>query len=113
LPILPSLKKYCSIENEEELEQLLNAGINHGRNKEDKEEANQQDRKDNDENETNDTSDETVQKKHNIMFYCIFCEKELSGANKCSVCDQLFMLFVEVTEKTVKVSDRTSLATCV
>ena len=43
---------YSSIETEEELEQLFNAGINNGR---DKEEANQQDRKDEDENQTNDT----------------------------------------------------------
>jgi hypothetical protein len=54
---------YSSIETEEELEQLFNAGMNNGRDKEDKEdkeEANQQDRKDEDENQTNDTSEETV-----------------------------------------------------
>jgi hypothetical protein len=55
---------YSSIETEEELEQLFNAVINNGRDKEDKEEANQQDRKDKNENRTNDTSKETVQKKH-------------------------------------------------
>ena len=43
----------------------------------------------------------------------MICEKESSGAHKCSVCDQFFMLFVEVTEKIVRVSDRTSLATSV
>ena len=53
---------YSSIETEEELEQLFNAGMNNGR---DKEEANQQDRKDEDENQTNDTSEETVEKKDN------------------------------------------------
>jgi len=37
---------YFSIETEEELEQIFNAGMNNGRDKEDKEEANQQDRKD-------------------------------------------------------------------
>jgi hypothetical protein len=39
---------YSSIETEEELEQLFNAGMNNGRDNEDKEEkekANQQDRK--------------------------------------------------------------------
>ena len=41
---------YSSVETEEELEQLINSGMNNGR---DKEEANQQDRKD--ENQTNDT----------------------------------------------------------
>jgi hypothetical protein len=43
----------------------------------------------------------------------MICKKESSGAHKCSVCDQFFMLFVEVTEKTVRISDRTSLATSV
>jgi len=37
---------YSSIETEEEMEQLFNAGMNNGREKEDKEEAKQQDRKD-------------------------------------------------------------------
>ena len=55
---------YSSIETEEELEQLFNAGMNNGRDKEDKEEAKQQDRKDEEENQTNDTSEETVEKKH-------------------------------------------------
>jgi len=79
---------YSSIETEEELEQLFNAGMNNGRNKEDKQEANQQDRKDEDENQTNDISEETVQKKDNKKVYCVICEKESSGAHKCSVCDQ-------------------------
>jgi len=56
---------YCSTETEEVLEQLFNAEMNNGWEKEDKEEANQQDRKDEDENHTNDTSEETVQKKDN------------------------------------------------
>jgi hypothetical protein len=103
---------YSSIEIEEKLEQLFNAGINHGQDKEDKEEDNQQDRKDKDENQTNDTSDETLQKKHDKKLYYMICEKESSGAHKCLVCNQFFMLFVEVTEKRVSVSDRMSLATC-
>jgi len=37
---------YSSIETEEVLEQLFNAGMNNGRDKEDKEETNQQDKKD-------------------------------------------------------------------
>jgi len=78
---------YSSIKTEEELEQLFNAGMNNGRNKEDKEEANQQDRKDEDENQTNDTSEEKVQKKDNKKVYCVICEKESLGAHKCSVCD--------------------------
>jgi len=76
---------YCSTETEEELEQLFNAGMNNGR---DKEEANQQDRKDKDENQTNDTSEETGEKKDNNKFYCAICEKESSCAHKCSLCDQ-------------------------
>ena len=56
---------YCSIETEEELEQLFNVGMNNGRDKEDREETNQQDRKDEDDNQTNDTSEETVEKKDN------------------------------------------------
>jgi hypothetical protein len=65
---------YSSIETEEELEQLFNAGMNNGRDKEDKEEANQQVRKD-DENQTNDISEETVEKKDNKKFYCMICEE--------------------------------------
>jgi len=53
--ILRSLDMYSSVETKEELEQLLNAGMNNGRDKEDKEEANQQDRKDEDDNPTSDT----------------------------------------------------------
>ena len=78
---------YSSIETEEELEQIFNAGMNNGRDKEAKEEANQQDRIDEDENQTNDTSEETVEKKDNKKVYCVICE-ESSGAHKCSVCDQ-------------------------
>jgi hypothetical protein len=81
---------YSSTETEEELEQLFNAGINNGRDKEDKEQANQQERKDKDENQTNDTSEETAQKKHDKKVYCMICEKESSGAHKCSVCDRFF-----------------------
>jgi len=76
---------YSSIETEEELEQLFNAGMNNGR---DKEEANQQDRRNEDENQTNGTSEETVEKKDNKKVYCVICEKESSGAQKCSVCEQ-------------------------
>jgi len=79
---------YSSIETEEELEQLFNAGMNNGRDKEDKEEANQRCRKDEDENQTNDISEETVEKKGNKKVYCVICEKESSGSHKCSVCDQ-------------------------
>ena len=51
LGILRSLKTmYSSIETEEVLEQLFNAGMNNSRDKRDKEEANRQDRKDEDEN---------------------------------------------------------------
>ena len=53
--------KYSSIESEEEMEQLFNAGVNNGLDKEGKEETIQQDRKD--EDRTNDTSEETVEKK--------------------------------------------------
>ena len=80
---------YSSIETEEELEQLFNAGMNNGWDKEDKEEANQEDRKDEDENQTTDTSEETVEKKDNKNLLCD-CEKESSGAHKCSMCDQFF-----------------------
>ena len=43
---------YYSTETEEELEQLFNAGMNNGRDKEDEEKANQHNRKDEDENQT-------------------------------------------------------------
>ena len=46
---------YSSIQTEEEMEQLFNAGMNNSRDNKGKEEANQQDRKDEDENQTNDT----------------------------------------------------------
>ena len=69
----------------EELEQLFNAGMNNGW---DKAETNQQVRKVEDENQTNDTSEETVDKKDKKKVYCAICEKESSGAHKCSVCDQ-------------------------
>jgi hypothetical protein len=52
---------YCSTETEE-LEQLFNARMNDGQ---EKEETNQQDRKDEDENQTNDTSEEMVEMKDN------------------------------------------------
>ena len=71
---------YSSVETEE-LEQLFNAVMNNGR---DKEEANQHDRKDEDENQTNDTSEETVEEKDNKKVCCVICEKESSGAHKCS-----------------------------
>ena len=74
---------YSSIETEE-LEQLFNAGMNNGR---DKEEANQQDGEYEAENQTNDTSEETVGKKDNKEVYCVICE-ESSGVHKCSICDQ-------------------------
>jgi len=67
---------YSSIETEEELEQLFNAGMNNGRNKENKEEANQQERKYEDKNQTHDISEETVQKKDNKKVYCVICKKE-------------------------------------
>ena len=76
-----------STETEEELEQLFNAGTNNGR---DKEEANLQDKEDEDENQTNDTSEETAEKKDNKKYSLVICEKESSGAHKCSVCDQFF-----------------------
>jgi len=71
----------------EELEQLLNAGMNNGRDKEAKEQDNQQERKNEDEDQTNDTSEETGEKKDKNV-YCVICEKESSGAHECSVCDQ-------------------------
>ena len=74
---------FSSIETEEELEQLFNAGINNGW---DKEEANQQNRKDEAENQTNDTSEEIVEKRDNKKVDCVICE-ESSGAHNCSVCD--------------------------
>jgi hypothetical protein len=77
---------YSSAATEEELEHLFNAAMNNGRDKEDKEEANQQDRKDEDGNQTSNTSEETVDKKDNKKDYCAICEKETSGAHKCSVC---------------------------
>ena len=66
---------YSSIETEEDLEELFNAGMNNGRDKKDKEEANQQDRKDEDDNQTNDTSEETAEKKDEKKVDCVICEE--------------------------------------
>jgi len=59
---------YSSIETEEDLEQLFNAGMNNGRDKEDKEGANQGGRKDEDGNQTNYISEERVETKDNKKF---------------------------------------------
>jgi hypothetical protein len=96
---------YSSIETKEEMEQLFNAGMKNSR---DKEEANQEPRKDEDENQTNETSEETTEKKDDKKF-TVICE-ESPGAHKCSACGSLFMISVEDTVKTVRVSDRKSLA---
>jgi hypothetical protein len=74
---------YTSIESEE-LEELFNAGIKNGQ---DKEEANEQPRKDEAENRTNETSEETT-KKDDKKVYCVICENKSSGDHKCSVYDQ-------------------------
>jgi len=102
---------YSSTETEEELEQLFNVGMNNGR---DKEEANQQDRKDEDENQTNDTSEETVEKKdNNKEFTVLFVGRSHQALTSVQCVTSLFMLFVKVTGKIVKVSDRKSFATSV
>ena len=95
---------YCSTETEE-LEQLFNAGMNNGRGKEDKEETNQQGRKAEDENQTNDTSEETVDKKDNKEFAVRFVRRSNQAFTSVQRVTSLFMLFVEVTVKTVRVSD--------
>ena len=100
---------YSSVETEEELEKLFNAEVNNVR---DKEEDNQQDRRDEDENQTNDTSEETAEKKYKKKVYCVICEKESSGAHKCSVCDQ-FVHAICGSYNEDRVSDRKSLATSV
>ena len=87
-PLTEDIRLYSSIETEEELEELFNAGMNNGRDKEGKEEANEQDRKDEDQNRTKDTSEETTEKKDKKNPFCVICEKESSGAHKCLVCDQ-------------------------
>ena len=103
---------YSSVETEEELEQLFNAGTNNGRDKEDNEEANQQDRKDEDENQTNDTSEETAEKKEkkNTVW---FVRRSHQAPTSVQCVTSLFMLFVKVTVKTVRVSDCRSFATSV
>jgi len=64
----PLTEDMCSsIETEEELEQLLNAGMNNGR---DKEETNQQDRKDENENQTNDTSEKNSREERQESLLC-------------------------------------------
>ena len=87
-PLTEDIRLYSSIETEEELEELFNAGMNNGRDKEGKGEANEQDRKDEDQNRTKDTSEETTEKKDKKNPFCVICEKESSGAHKCLVCDQ-------------------------
>ena len=86
---------FSSIETEEELEQLLNAETNNGR---DKEEASKQDRKD--ENQTYDTSEETVEKKDNKNFTVRFVRRGRQALTSVQCVTSLFMLFVEVTVKT-------------
>jgi len=92
---------YSSTETEEELEQLFNAGMNNGR---DKEETNQQVRKAEDENQTNDTSEETVDKTTK-KFTVGFVRRSHHALTSVQCVTSLFMLFVEVTAKTVRVSD--------
>jgi len=90
---------YSSTETEL-LEQLFNAGMNNGRDKEDKEDANQQVRKAEDENQTNDTSEETVDKKDNKEFAVRFVRRSNQALTSVQRVTSLFMLFVEVTVKT-------------
>ena len=96
---------YSTTETEEELEQLFNAGINNGRDKEDKEETNQQVRKSEDGNQTNDTGEEIVDKKDNKNFTVRFVRRSHQALTSVQCVTSLFMLFVEVTVKTVRVSD--------
>ena len=100
---------YSSIETDEEMEQLFNAGMNNGW---DKDEANQQDRKGEDENQTNDTSKETVEKKDNKKVTVWFVRSH-QALTSVQCVTSLFILFVEVMVKTVRVSDWESLATSV
>ena len=83
----------------------VNAGMNNGRDKEDKKEANQQDRKDEDGNQTNDTSEETVEKKDNKNFTVRFVRRGRQALTSVQCVTSLFMVFVEVKMKTVRVSD--------
>jgi len=101
---------YSSIETEEELEQLFDARVNNGRDKED---TNQQDRKDEDETQTNDTSEETVEKKDNKKFTVLFVRRSHQALTSVQHVTSLFMLSVELTVKTLRVSDRESLANSV
>jgi len=96
---------YSSIETEEGLEQLFNAGMNNGRDKEDKEQANQRDRKYEDENQTNYISEETVEKKDNKKVCVKFVRRSHQALTSVQRVTSLFMLFVEVAMKTVRVSD--------
>jgi len=97
---------YWSTETEEELEQLFNAGMNNGRDKEDNEEANQQDRNDGVENQTNDTSEEKVEKKDDKKV-TVFVRRSHQALTSVQCVTSLFMLrvFVEVAVKTFGVSD--------
>ena len=104
---------YSSIETEEEMEQLFNARMNNGWEKEDKEETKQQDRKGEDENQTNDTSEETVEKKDNKKFTAWFVRRSHQALTSVQCVTSLFMLFVEVMVKTARISDWKSLATSV
>jgi len=91
---------YSSVETEE-LEQLCNAGMNNGRDKED---TNLPARKAEDANQTNDTSKETVDKKDSKNFAVRFVRSH-QALTSVQCVTSLFMLFVEVTVKTVRVSD--------
>jgi hypothetical protein len=76
------------LSTEDELEQLFNAGMKNDRDEEEMEEANQQPGIDEDENQTSETSEAAKEKKDDKKVCCVICEKESSGAHKCSVCDQ-------------------------
>ena len=66
-------------------------------------ETNQQVRKVEDENQTNDTSEETVDKKDKMLTVRFVRSHQALTSVQCVT--SLFMLYVEVTVKTVWVSD--------
>jgi len=57
------------------------------------------------ENQTNDTSEETVEKKDNKKFTVRFVRRSHQALTSVQFVTSLFMIFVEVTVKTVEVSD--------
>lgn len=78
---------YSSIETEEELEQFLSSIKGNDKDKSGKEKNNKQPSEDNNRPQSGDILQE-IENIDDNKLYCVICEKETSGAHKCSGCHQ-------------------------